>query len=189
MKNKQKQQKNQNSGILQGLILVLMLVFVVINIILLYFHFSQKPKYVYVDSAKLLNNYRGMKSARLAYQKKLNAWQHNIDTLQAEIDRENKAYKAEFSQMTEKEKDLSQALIQTKREQLARYQAAIREKAQEEDRKMTRAVLTEVNSFLRDYGKEKGYQIIWAATNVGNIAYAAEGLDITDQVLEKLNAL
>lgn len=52
---------------------------------------------------------------------------------------------------------------------------------------MTADVVNEVNAFLKEYGEEKGYTIIMAATEYGNIAYADEDLDITDEVLERLN--
>lgn len=52
---------------------------------------------------------------------------------------------------------------------------------------MTGDVVTHVNAYLKKYGESKGYKIILAATEYGNLAYAEEGLDITDQVLEGLN--
>jgi outer membrane protein len=52
---------------------------------------------------------------------------------------------------------------------------------------MTGDVLTQINAYLKKYGKAKGYKIVMAATEYGNIAYADEGLDITADVLVGLN--
>jgi hypothetical protein len=44
-------------------------------------------------------------------------------------------------------------------------------------------ILAEINTYIKQYGKEKGYDFILGATDNGNIVYAAEGKDITDDVL------
>ncbi len=59
--------------------------------------------------------------------------------------------------------------------------------AQQEDAKMTGDVITQINAYLKKYGEAKGYKIILAATDYGNLAYADEGLNITKEVLEGLN--
>jgi outer membrane protein len=149
--------------------------------------FSTPQKLVYVDSAKLVNEYEGMKTARAAYQKKATAWKANVDTLTAEVQKQIFAYEKEVSKMTAKEKQLSQELIRTKQKQLLDYQQAMNTQAQQEDQKMTGDVLTQINAYLKKYGKAKGYKIVMAATEYGNIAYADEGLDITADVLVGLN--
>jgi len=91
--------------------------------------------------------------------------------------------------MTKKEKELSQELIRTKQKQLMDYQRAMNEKAAQEDNTMTGQVLEQVNAYVKKYGEDKGYQIIMAATDYGNVAYADESLNVTDEVLEGLNKL
>ena len=45
-------------------------------------------------------------------------------------------------------------------------------------------VYGELNSFIRDYGKEHGYDMIWGATSSGNIVYAREAVNLTEDVLK-----
>ena len=155
-------------------------------IILYYLHFSAQ-KIVYVDATRLLNNYQGMIDARQAYQQKAQSWQANVDTLASEVQRSIQAYEKESAALSTKEKALSQELIRTKQRQLADYQQAIREQAAQQDNEMTGSVLEQVNVYLRSYGEKNNYRIILAATEYGNLAYADEGIDITDEVLEGLN--
>lgn len=157
------------------------------NAYLLFHHFSESNNIVYVDSAKLMNGYQGMIDARKDYQQKATTWKANIDTLIIEIQREIAGYEKAASKMSAKEKELAGKLIQTKQQQLADYQKAINEKASQEDNQLTTRVVQEVNAYLKDYGSGKGYKIILAATDYGNIVYAEDGLDITEQVLEGLN--
>jgi outer membrane protein len=148
----------------------------------------QAKQIVYVDSAKLMNGYKGMQDARKAYQQKAGAWKANIDTLASEVQRQIFTYEKESPKMSPKERQLSQELIRTKQKQFTDYQQAMNSQAQQEDSKMTGDVITQVNAYLKKYGEAKGYKVILAATEYGNIAYADEGLDITDTVLEGLNA-
>ncbi|NOS93652.1 MAG: OmpH family outer membrane protein, partial [Cyclobacteriaceae bacterium] len=128
-----------------------------------------------------------MEVARKDYQKKTAAWKANIDTLMNEVQQEIVKFEKESQKMTAKERDLSKQLIQTKQQQFADYQKAINQKAGQEDNQMTKKVLDEINAYIKEYGKNHNCKIILAATDYGNIAYADEGLDITEEVLEGLN--
>jgi outer membrane protein len=151
------------------------------------YYFTRKQEIVYVDSVQLVNNYKGMQAARKTYQLKASTWKANIDTLVSEVQNQIKQYEKESGKMTAKVRQLSQELIKTKQNQLAEYQRALNTQAQQEDSKMTNEVVSQINAYLKKYGKDHGYKIVMAATEYGNIAYAEEGLDITTEVLEGLN--
>ena len=155
--------------------------------VLFYFQFATSSSLAYVDSTKLLNGYEGMIVARKAYQQKALLWQANVDTLTNEVREEMAQYEKESATMSAKEKELAQELIRTKQQQLVDYQRAIKGQAQQEDQQMTTEVLTTVNAFITTYGKERGYDIVFAATDAGNIVYARESMDITEEVLNGLN--
>jgi len=162
-------------------------IIIIIQLFIIYSLFLRPSNIVYVDSNVLLENYEGMKVARQAFQQKASQWQANIDTLRAELDEQIKTYEAEKIGMTAKEMKLSEELIQTKRQQFIDYQKGIQQKSQQEDFQMTQQVLTEVNSFIEEYGRKKGYKIILGANNSGNIVYAEELLDITADLQKALS--
>ncbi|MEN7551263.1 OmpH family outer membrane protein [Rapidithrix thailandica] len=171
----------------KSLQLILIIILLVSNAVLYFLYFSTSQKMAYVDSNQLLNGYQGMIDARAAYQQKTVTWQANIDTLTQEIHKKLQDYEKNVARMSKKEKELSQELLKTKQQQLGQYQEAIRQKAQAEDQKLTESVINEVNAYLAEYGKKQNYQIILAATNAGNIVYAEEMLNITEEVLKGLN--
>lgn len=162
-------------------------VFIILFSFLFYSHFFKNQKVVYVDSAKLLNGYEGMINARKAFQQKSEAWKANIDTLTNEVKISIMDYEKGQATMSIKERQLSQELIKSKQQQLNQYQQAINAQAQQEDKKITSDVILQVNAYLKKYGEQKGYTIIFAATDYGNIAYANDKLDVTDELLEGLN--
>lgn len=158
----------------------------VTQVFCMYFFFFQK-RTVYVDSNKLLENYQGMTDARKEFQKKAVQWQANIDTLKVELDRDIKKYESEKSKMSDKEKELSEKLLSNKKQQFIDYQKGIQQKSQQEDYQMTERLLTEVNAFIEEYGKRQGYTMILGANSSGNIVYAEDYLDITEELQEALN--
>ncbi len=153
----------------------------------LFFHGPSSSKIAYVQTNKLINEYQGMVTARKSYEQKAMKWQANVDTLASEWKRELDKYRIEKGSMTAKERELTEELITQRQRQLKEYQEAVQKQAEQEDLAMTQKVLDEINMFLTDYGKSKGYEVILSATDMGNIAYAHDGLDLTDEVLNALN--
>jgi outer membrane protein len=110
----------------------------------------------------------------------------NEDTLMAEFQNELKRYEKDLTKMSTKEKQLSTQLLETKRNQILQYQQATQQKSQQNMQQKSQTVLVNINKYISEYGKEKGYKIIFATTN-GNIAYADQGIDITEEIIKKIN--
>ena len=154
---------------------------------LYYLHFAGQSNIAYVSSTKLLSQYQGMIEARQAYQQKASAWKANIDTLTLEVQAAMKEYEANSSTLSKKEQELSKELLKSKQQQLVNYQRAIQEQATQEDQKMTESVITEVNNYISEFGSQRDYKVILVANETGNIAYAQDGMDVTEEVLAGLN--
>ncbi|MEM9341036.1 MAG: OmpH family outer membrane protein [Bacteroidota bacterium] len=144
-------------------------------------------KIAYVETSRLVSNYQGMIEARESYQKKAAVWSANIDTLKQEVDSLIQDFGKEEKTLNRKEKNLRQALIQSKQSQLANYQEAVQAKAQQEDARMTREVIAAINGYLQTYAKQNGLDLILGTTPDGNIAYAEEAMNVTDELLKQLN--
>lgn len=153
---------------------------------LLSFFVNPSNKIAYVDSAKLLNGYKAMIEARKEFEKKQAGWQSNIDSLSKDVQDAIKEYEKVASRGTANETKLAKELINTKQKQLYDYQNALRQNAGVEEQRLTQQVLTTVNAYLLRYGKKHNYNLILIAAN-GNIAYADDGMDLTDKVVEELN--
>lgn len=142
---------------------------------------------VFVDAQKLVNEYLGMQDARKEFEAKTQVWKANLDTLRREAESTIRQYEATREKLSARERNLMEELIQSRQEQFLNYQQVISEKIQKEDQELTGKVLATVNTYMKDYGRTRGYRIIMAATQYGNIVYAEEHTDITDDVLEGLN--
>lgn len=147
----------------------------------------EKSQQVYVDVNKLIDGYNRTKEVRAEFETKAKTLNANVDSLMVNWQDELKAYEKERSKMTKKELELKQQLLSNKQQQLNNYQQAIQKQIQEEDQKATQTIINDINDYVKLYGKENDYDIIFGATGAGTIMYASEMADLTDKVLEGLN--
>ena len=129
-------------------------------------------KTAYVNPNNLLQGYHGATAQHELFQAKARVWQQRIDSLSSELQALGKA---------------PAASREAKEQQLLRYRDAIQQQAQQENQRLTTAVLAEINAYIKQYGKAEGYTFILGATETGNIVYAADGTDISSEVLKGLN--
>lgn len=111
----------------------------------------------------------------------------NVDSLVGKWQKELQAYEKERVSLSPKELKLKQELLGNKQQQINSYQEAIQKQIQEEDKKVTQTVINDINDYIKEYGKKKGYKIIFGASGGGNIMYADESTDLTAEVLKGLN--
>lgn len=163
------------------------LIIVVALSIVIFLQFRVNDSIVYVDAIKLVSGYRGMAEARRELEIKASSWKSNVDTLKMELEAKVNEYEKNKKSLNNRERQLNEELIQTKIAQYEDYRTMVSEKLQKEDQELTSKVLRQVNDYIKAYGERKGYSIIMAATQYGNIVYAEKTIDITDEVLTGLN--
>ncbi|WP_272149608.1 OmpH family outer membrane protein [Tenacibaculum aiptasiae] len=155
--------------------------------ILTFFLSQNSSELVYVDVNKLLDGYKRTKVVRAEFEKKAKVLKSNVDSLVVDWQKELKLYEKERSGYSKKELKLKQELLGNKQQQINNYQQAIQKQIQEADKKATQTVVNDINDYVKEYGKEKGYKIIFGASGSGNVMYADESSDLTAVVLEGLN--
>lgn len=180
--------KRSNNGGLNKLSMVLVIASILVSMVAISISLLNKhEEIVYVDAQKLMKGYKGMVDARMEFESKVAAWQSNLDTLRLELESKINEYESTSAKLTPREKSLMEELIKSKQDQFVNYQQVITEKVQKEDYELTQRVLSKVNDYVKRYGEDKGYAIIMAATQYGNIVYAEDYTDITTDVLAGLN--
>ncbi|CAM1370154.1 OmpH family outer membrane protein [Tenacibaculum sp. KUL152] len=160
---------------------------VVISMVTL-FYSQSSSELVYVDVNKLIDGYKRTKVVRAEFEKKAKILKSNVDSLVTDWQKELKLYEKERANFTKKELELKQQLLANKQQQINNYQQSIQRKIQESDKKATQTVVNDINDYIKEFGAEKGYQIIFGASGGGNIMYASKGADLTEEVLKGLNA-
>ena len=160
---------------------------VVLSFVAIYFAKSSS-QLVYVDVNKLIEGYSRTKVAKAEFDKNANVMKANVDSLVGNWQKELKNYEKERTTLSPKELKLKQELLGNKQQQINGYQEAIQKKIQEEDKKVTQTVINDINDYIKEYGKNHSYKIIFGASGGGNIMYADESTDLTEEILKGLNA-
>lgn len=142
---------------------------------------------VYVDVNKLIQGYTKSKTAKAQFDKKASMMKANVDSLVGKWQNELKIYEKERGSMSPREIKLKEELLSNKQQQINGYQEAIQKQIQEEDQKITQSVINDINDYIKEYGQNHGYKMIFGASGSGNIMYADESTDLTEEVLKGLN--
>lgn len=146
------------------------------------------PKIAYVRIGEVVNKYEGMLEAKNAYKEKVSNWQANVDTLELDYQKMVSKYNLESSKLSAAQKQEQALSLQKQKENIQQYISTLEQKAQEEDTKMTKAVINQINSAIEEYAQSKGYDYVLGTTNDGNILYGVKSNDITETVLEYVNS-
>ncbi len=146
-----------------------------------------EQKTAYVDTTKLIKEYKQMKDVEAEFTSK-------SDSLRQELDSVGRAFQQEVQEYQQGMNSMSESARQQKEQELMRKQQMIQQRQQmqsnrlrEESSAVMDSMVTKVKDYVKDYGKNNGYTYIFGSNESGNIMYGEEDLDITEEILEKLN--
>lgn len=79
------------------------------------------------------------------------------------------------------------AQLQQREQQIAQKRNTVLGELQEKGAKEMQDLVKRIKDYIKVYGQEQGYQYIYGTGDVATVLYAAEGLDLTQVVLDKIN--
>jgi outer membrane protein len=146
-------------------------------------------KIAYVDVEEVLREYEGSKKAEEEMKTQSEKISNELDQLAIPFQQKVQEYQQNSQSMSastrqEKEQELmqEQQMIQ-QRQQIAQQQV------QAEGQKMIDQINEDIEAFLASYAKSNGYTyILGTSATTKSVLYGEESLDITEQVLDALNA-
>jgi len=151
---------------------------------------AQEIKLGYVDAERILQAYSGYKDAEAQFSKQREAWNQEIDTRSRELKAMEEDFKAQELMLSDAKKREKLDELEKNRRDLEQYYQQIFGPSGEAARKneeLLRPILERVNEIIREVGEQEKYTMIFDASSMG-IAYAASGVDLTDKIIERLNA-
>ena len=144
-------------------------------------------KTAYVDTSKLLEEYAKAKAIETKYKAK-------SDAMGKELEGEVAKFKVEAASFQKNAQANGQAWAQVngsrlqKKEQELRYaQETMVQQLQQESGIEMDSLVKDVKKFIKDYGKEKGYDYIYGTGEAVSILYAKDQYDITKEITKSLN--
>lgn len=144
--------------------------------------------YVNIDS--LLLNYQFAKDANESLTKKQEDSRLTINTrarqLQAEMGEFQK--KLENNAFLSRERaEQEQLRLQKKQQELQEMDGKLSQQLLQVQQRMSEELRDTINKFMKDYNKDRKYEMIISNTSSDNVLYAAKGYNITSEVTRLLN--
>lgn len=147
-------------------------------------------KIVYINMDTLLNNYTQSRELNEAFLKKLEANRTELNIKVKNFDREAAEFRNKVENngfMTRERAEQAQMDLMIKQQNLQKLQQEMTENVQREQMEINRKLYDAITNFLTEYNKAKGFQLILSTTLGGNVLFAQEGFDITNEVVSQLN--
>ncbi|UIR54612.1 OmpH family outer membrane protein [Sphingobacterium sp. SRCM116780] len=148
---------------------------------------QSREKIVYVDTAKLFQEYSETVKINKKLEEQAKQYEENIDTLMKEVQLAMSDYERKGSKLDATSRSKLEQKINEKQLDLQRYQAVIKEKLEKQRGEEFASAVNNINSFLKEYGVREGYRMILIANPAGTIAYAQDNTDITSDIIKELN--
>ena len=150
---------------------------------------NMKIAYVEIDS--LLTKYRFWNDLNEMMIKKEENIRTTLNEKARELDSEMREFqrKLENNGFASRERAEQENLrISQKQRDLQQLQEKLSNELQSENQKNSLQLRDSINSFLKIYNKDKGYSIIISNTGFDNLLYADPAFNITNEIVEGLNA-
>ncbi|WP_238395814.1 OmpH family outer membrane protein [Pontibacter pudoricolor] len=143
---------------------------------------------VYVNADTLLANYDLFKDVRTRLQGKAQKAESDLKGKASAFEKEVGQYQQRAAGMSQEQRAVTEQRLARKQQELANLNQSESNRLMSEESEEQKKIYDKVETFLKDYSKEKGYKMVLSYSR-GNsaILYSDESLDITQDVLKGLN--
>lgn len=176
--------KKRNDFRLLIVVNAVMLILLVLNFLYTY---KSKHRIAYVNSTELVYGFNGMKEANQRLTNETAQYKNAIDSIEQAFAIIVEDYKAKQGTMSESERLNQEKNLNDIYQRNENYKARIQEIIDKKDQELTQGVLSQINSYIEEYGKAHGYDIIFGTGNGGLVLYGDDAIDITQELLLEMN--
>ena len=151
---------------------------------------AQEPKLGYIDTVNIFAEFRETIEAEEIYKKELEAWKKDAAEKEAEIAQLREELQSQSLMLSEEKLAEKKLILEQKFKDYQQYMNDVfgeNGEAERRNKELTAPIVEKINAVIAQMAEEEGYTIIFDAAQ-GNIVYAKKALDLTEQVLERLQS-
>lgn len=146
-----------------------------------------EQKTAYVDTTRLIQEYTEMQEIEAEFTTKSDRVKTQLDSLARGFQMEVQEYQENMGTMTTAQRQETEERLMRKQQTIQQQQQQMGNQLRQESDVVIDSIVDKVKDYVRVYGEENNYTYIFGSNESANIMYAKEGLDITQEILEKLN--
>ncbi|MDT0689616.1 OmpH family outer membrane protein [Salegentibacter sp. F188] len=148
-----------------------------------------QEKTAYVDTSKLIQEYREMEDMEAEFTTKSDSVRQQLDAAASEFQQEVEEYQANMNTMSQSDRQEKEQELMRKQQMLQQQQQAQGGQLRAQSDAAVDSIVKKVKNYVQEYGEENGYTYIFGSNDSANsIMFAKDGKDLTQEILEKLNA-
>ena len=141
------------------------------------------PKLGYVDNNALYKSFKGKADLEKEYMKEKSREQSYMDSIYITLVSEENSLKTASASDVSK-----QRMLLDKKRAFEDLSKKFDERNKELQDRYLEQIWSQINQYVKEYGKENNYDFIFGATGNGTIMHANEKNDITKEVLKYINS-
>lgn len=142
----------------------------------------------YVDNARLFREVTAFVAVRDSVEAYKKEWQSHANPLKDSLDAYMKRVGDNRSPLSDQQRQGVEAEFRARQDTLQRFVEGSQKRAAEMEKNLTDAAVKRVNAQLDRFREEKGYSVVLGTTVGGNILTAEKSLDVTDAIIQYVNA-
>lgn len=144
-------------------------------------------KIAYINSDSVLKYYDYLKVNRDQLEAKTKKMDQDLQNRTQGLRNEIAAYQRNVSAMTLGQARAAEEDLGKKQQNLQMYQQSLQQQLMQEEAKLNKELYDRITKFLKDYGNEKGLQVVFKFDPTSDVLYGGQSLDITQDVIAGLN--
>ncbi len=161
--------------------IVLIVLILVLSAFFIY-DYLNRPKTAYVIIGEVFNEFSMKKDLEKKYTATKNVRQKVLDSIAIDLRILTKKIDIEKGKNEESVNNYN-----LKREEFYQKQKNFQQDNEALTKQYDQEILTQLNQYVKDYGKENHYQYIFGNDNNGSLMYAEETKNLTKQITEYIN--
>jgi len=161
---------------------------IIIAVVAVVFSSCSHSKIGYMDVEKVMTEYTGVKDLEIDLKNRQEILAKNLDSLSGVFQGKVKNYYANAPKMNAKKRQEMEAALQMEQQILQGKQQQATLDLQKLGRENTAVITQLLDSLVSVYATKNGYHLIMGTTGKGTVMYGDESLNVTDQMLEIMNA-
>ncbi len=143
----------------------------------------------YVEVEEILKEYEGAVLAEEEMKAQSQQISEQLDQMAAPLQQKIQEYQQNKDKLSETARQEKEAELMQEQQMFQQQQQRAQQQVQAEGQKKYEKINSDIESFLADYGQSNGYTyILGSSKQTKSVLYGEESLNITDLVIEALNA-
>ncbi|WP_159025777.1 OmpH family outer membrane protein [Aquimarina sp. Aq78] len=144
-------------------------------------------KNVIVNAQTVLENYQGFKEAQDLFEIKTKEMQDTFEKQKSTYESKSNELEIISKKLSNQERIIKKGELEVLKAKTIQLGKAIEKKVIAQEEELLQGVYNKINDFVKRYAETHDIDLIEGITNSGNIMYASDAIDITQDIIEGLN--